>query len=120
MPSSACALIRSLGFTGTVKSPTYGLLETYCVAGWKIIHLDLYRIEDPEELEYLALADQLDSRSLLLVEWPAKAESALPAPDLDLHFIPKGDALAVNSFAHSDSGIVLANKALRDFHDPSS
>ena len=71
----ARALIHALGYQGYVKSPTYGLLESYAVAGFSILHLDLYRIEDPEELEYLALRD-LSPR----IEMPEKLRLAAAAP----------------------------------------
>ena len=82
----ARAYIQSLGFSGYVKSPSYGLLETYEAGGQKILHLDLYRIEDPEELEYLALRDLFDDDSVLLVEWPDRGKHHLPGPDLVLEF----------------------------------
>jgi len=116
----ARALIQSLGFEGRVKSPTYGILETYAAGGWQIIHLDLYRIEEPEEVEFLALADQFGKQTLLLVEWPAKAEAVLPAPDLELRFTHNESRHTIECFTHSDSGIELANNVLRHFHHPCS
>jgi tRNA threonylcarbamoyladenosine biosynthesis protein TsaE len=82
----ARAYIHALGFTGYVKSPSYGLLEIYQAGGQTVLHLDLYRIEDPEELEYLAIRDQFDSGAVLLVEWPDRGGRALPAPDIVLDF----------------------------------
>ena len=82
----ARAYVHALGFQGYVKSPSYGLLETYDVGSQKVLHLDLYRIEDPEELEYLALRDLFDSQTALLVEWPERGINHLPAPDLVLEF----------------------------------
>lgn len=80
------AYIHALGFEGYVKSPSYGLLETYDVAGQTVLHLDLYRIEDPEELEYLAIRDLYGESTVLMVEWPDRGEHFLPAPDLVLEF----------------------------------
>jgi tRNA threonylcarbamoyladenosine biosynthesis protein TsaE len=88
----ARAYVHALGFEGYVKSPSYGLLEIYEVGGRNVLHLDLYRIEDPEELEYLAIRDQYDERAVLLVEWPDRGGQALPAPDMVLDFGEK-DAL---------------------------
>jgi tRNA threonylcarbamoyladenosine biosynthesis protein TsaE len=82
----ARAYIHALGYAGYVKSPSYGLLETYEAGGQNILHLDLYRIEDPEELEFLALRDLFDDQSVLLVEWPDRGEHYLPKPDLVLDF----------------------------------
>lgn len=80
------AFARALGYPGRVKSPTYGLLERYDVAGVFLLHLDLYRLEDPAELDYLALRDLFDAQTLLLIEWPAKGGLSLPAADLELLF----------------------------------
>lgn len=75
-------LLRALGFRGTVRSPTYTLVEPYQVAGHQLYHLDLYRLSDPEELDYLGLRDLLGTTSILLVEWPERAGGALPVADL--------------------------------------
>ncbi len=82
----ARALIHGLGYTGRVKSPTYGLLESYTAAGFTILHLDLYRVESGVELDYLAIRDLFDNNSLLLIEWPEKGAGFLPQPDLELNF----------------------------------
>ena len=78
----ARSLIRSLGHTGTVPSPTYTLLEPYNISGRRVYHADLYRIADPEELEYLGWSDLQDA--LLLVEWPERAPELLQAADLKI------------------------------------
>jgi tRNA threonylcarbamoyladenosine biosynthesis protein TsaE len=82
----ARALIQYLGYAGRVKSPTYGLLETYSTGGMNTLHLDLYRIDDPGDVEELAIRDLFDERSLLLVEWPEKGGNFLPAPDVEIFF----------------------------------
>ena len=74
--------IQGLGHKGRVKSPTYTLIEPYEVAGRRLQHLDLYRLADPEELEYLGLRDTLDGETILLVEWPEKGGELLPPADL--------------------------------------
>ena len=106
----ARAYIHSLGFTGYVKSPSYGLLETYAVGGQKVLHLDLYRIEDPEELEYLALRDLFDDESVLLVEWPDRGGYYLPKPDLVLDFDENDETRFIRCRAHSDRGRNLSEK----------
>jgi len=106
----ARAYVHALGFTGYVKSPSYGLLETYEAGGQKILHLDLYRIEDPEELEYLALRDLFGDQSVLLVEWPDRGKHHLPGPDLVLEFGEKGEARFVSCLVRSDRGRKLAQK----------
>ena len=88
----ARALLRALGVGERVKSPTYSLLERYMVNGRDAFHLDLYRIADAGELEWLGL-DELDSpESLVLVEWPERGRGALPAPDLEVALEHDGTA----------------------------
>jgi tRNA threonylcarbamoyladenosine biosynthesis protein TsaE len=80
----ARGILRGLGHVGAVKSPTYSLIEPYEPTGHLVFHLDLYRLGDPQELEYLGLRDLLGGERLLLVEWPERAGAALPPPDLDV------------------------------------
>jgi tRNA threonylcarbamoyladenosine biosynthesis protein TsaE len=75
-------LLRALGHQGTVRSPTYTLMEPYQVAGRELFHLDLYRLADPGELEYLGVRELLDGGGALLVEWPEQGRGGLPAADL--------------------------------------
>jgi len=110
----ARAYIHSLGFPGYVKSPSYGLLEIYEAGGQKILHLDLYRIEDPEELEYLAIRDLFDDDSVLLVEWPDRGKHHLPGPDLVLEFDETDEVRFVRCRAHSELGLGLAGKISRN------
>jgi tRNA threonylcarbamoyladenosine biosynthesis protein TsaE len=74
-------LLRALGFPGRVKSPSYGLIESYTIDGRDIHHLDLYRLGHGEEIAYLGLEDLLGEGSLLLVEWPERGEGWLPTAD---------------------------------------
>jgi len=110
----ARAYIHSLGFTGYVKSPSYGLLETYVAGGQKVLHLDLYRIEDPEELEFLAIRDLFDDDTALLVEWPDRGEHHLPAPDLVLDFEEKDEVRFIRCVCCSERGKILSDEAIRD------
>jgi tRNA threonylcarbamoyladenosine biosynthesis protein TsaE len=80
------ALIHALGYTDRVKSPTYGLLELCRLADKQAVHLDLYRISDPGELEFLGLEDLMDERSIVLIEWPDRGGSWLPAADFVFRF----------------------------------
>jgi len=111
----ARAFIQALGFKGYVKSPSYGLLESYELAGVTVLHLDLYRIEDPEELEYLAIRDLFDANSVLLVEWPRKGMDHLPAPDLELKFDEDKESRFVCSFAKTTAGFELNQSVLQGF-----
>ena len=79
----ARGLLRALGVQGTVRSPTYTLLEPYDLGGGRtLIHLDLYRLNGPAELEPLGLRDYPPERCWWLVEWPERGGARLPAPDL--------------------------------------
>ena len=78
----ARGLLRALGVTGAIRSPTYTLLEPYEIAGSSLIHLDLYRLAGERELEPLGLRDHPPERCWWLVEWPERGEGRLPPPDL--------------------------------------
>ena len=80
----ARGILRGLGHTGPVKSPTYTLLEPYTLGSREILHFDFYRIEDPEELSFIGIDDLMGSAALKLVEWPEHATDRLPAPDVDI------------------------------------
>lgn len=81
----ARALLQTLGAGERIKSPTYSLLERYCLRdGRDAFHLDLYRIAAPGELEWLGLDDLRDDRALVLIEWPERGGAALPPADLEI------------------------------------
>jgi tRNA threonylcarbamoyladenosine biosynthesis protein TsaE len=87
-------LLHALGHVGTVRSPTYTLVETYPLSDARVdrvAHFDLYRLCSPEELEDMGFRDYLDD-SLVLIEWPEKAVGALPVPDLNVCFAMTTDA----------------------------
>gem|GEM_PF-180136 len=100
-------ILRGLGYAGPVRSPTYTLLEPYKLGTMCLYHLDLYRLGDPEELEYLGLRDLLDGRNLLLVEWPERGWSVLPAPDLTIRIEHANEARSLDLATHGSFGIDL-------------
>lgn len=84
----ARAWLRSLGVAGTIRSPTYTLVERYPLGDSEALHLDLYRIGSGGELEFLGLDDV--SAWLWLVEWPERGAGGLPAPDLEIELALDG------------------------------
>jgi tRNA threonylcarbamoyladenosine biosynthesis protein TsaE len=100
----ARALLRALGVDARIKSPTYSLVESYELGDLAIHHLDLYRIADPGELEWLGLADLASGRHLILIEWPQRAGDVLPPPDLIVHLDHAGAARAIALEALSSRG----------------
>ena len=89
--SFARALLTALGVGERVKSPTYSLIEGYVARDRPAWHLDLYRIADPGELEWLGLDSLADPSALVLVEWPERGAGALPAADMELQLSYAGD-----------------------------
>jgi tRNA threonylcarbamoyladenosine biosynthesis protein TsaE len=101
-------LLRGLGHRGAVKSPTYTLMEPYEVAGRDVFHLDLYRLSDPGELEYLGVRDLLGDRAVLLVEWPERGVGELPPADLSIHidYLDRGRRLRFEACTETGSGLL--------------
>jgi len=79
--------IRALGHQGTVKSPSYTLIEPYQLAKLQVFHVDLYRLVAPEELHFLGLQELLQADSICLIEWPERGEDVLPPADVVLRFV---------------------------------
>ena len=98
----ARALLRALGVAGAIRSPTYTLVERYPVEGGEAWHLDLYRIGDAGELEFLGLDE--GAAELWLVEWPERGGAALPRADLQVDLSVEGNGRAARLVAASPQG----------------
>ena len=97
-------ILRAMGYAGAVKSPTFTLVEPYSFAGGQVFHFDLYRLNDPEELEYIGIDDYFGDQNLCLVEWPEKAKDTLPASDLDVKLLITGRSRRAGLAARSVFG----------------
>ena len=94
-------LLRAAGHQGAVKSPTYTLVEEYEVNGRRLFHFDLYRLKDPEELEWMGMEDYLNQEALCCIEWPQMGEGFLPMADVEvrLNYFQQQRAAEINMLA---------------------
>lgn len=87
-------LLQSMGHQGSVKSPTYTLVEPYNISGKDVFHFDLYRLNDPYELELMGIRDYLETENaLFLFEWPSKGGEEIPAAELTINIEKSEDEL---------------------------
>lgn len=100
----ARGLLRAAGASGTLRSPTYTLMEPYTVGSQAFLHLDLYRLADPEEVEQLGLRDFPPESTIWLVEWPQRGAGHLPAPDLEVHLATVGEGRVAELDLHPTGG----------------
>jgi len=108
----ARSIIRALGFEGRVKSPSYGLIESYPGSAMNVVHLDLYRLCDPAEVVDLGIEAYLDEPAVLLIEWPERGLGQLP---------PANWLIEIRDW--SESGEAMTARELRLTHpsaDPKS
>ena len=100
-------LLHALGHVGVVKSPTFTLVEPYAVAGQNTYHFDLYRLKDPNELEFVGFRDYLRDSNVCLVEWAERAAEVLPLPDIDVVINKADHKRIVQLMSRTDRGIAL-------------
>ncbi len=100
-------VLRALGYEGPVKSPTYTLVEPYDLGPGRINHFDLYRMEDPEELEFLGIRDYLEGQGVCIVEWPERGAGVLPSADVDVFIVRVDHARSVRLVPNSDDGAAI-------------
>ena len=97
-------IMRGLGHEGAVKSPTYTIVEPYEDLDPPAYHFDLYRLGDPEELEYMGIRDYFQDRNLCVIEWPGRGIGILPEPDLLVSLGKDGDGRRARVSAPTNRG----------------
>ena len=100
-------MLRGLGHAGAVKSPTFTLVEPYVFGNLHFYHFDLYRLNDPGELEFLGVRDYLDGNGVCVVEWAERAQGVLPSPDVDIMIEPTETGRMVRIMTLTPQGDVL-------------
>ena len=112
----ARGFIQASGFDGVVKSPTYTLVEPYPINHERMCyHFDLYRLADPEELEFTGARDYFNDNDVCLVEWPEKAEGFLPPADWVCEFSHHNEGRDLIISALTEKGKSLMLQVFGDF-----
>lgn len=100
----ARGIMRGLGYTGKVKSPTYTLVELYELSRLNLYHFDLYRFNNPQELMDAGFRDNFDGGNICLVEWPERAAGLLPQADLEISLVVESSGRRLAVVAETEPG----------------
>ncbi len=103
-------LLRGYGFSGAVKSPTYTLVEPYEFDQCQLYHFDLYRLADPEEVEYLGVEDYFQPANLCIVEWAERGAGVIPPADLSITLALAGTGRELHCQSHTEKGARISKR----------
>ncbi len=107
-------VVQGFGHTGKVKSPTYTLVEPYELADKQVYHFDLYRLADPEELEFMGIRDYFNTDSVCLIEWPQKGAGLLPEADLLITMAYLDEQRTITMRAMTENGVSVLSQLNND------
>jgi tRNA threonylcarbamoyladenosine biosynthesis protein TsaE len=96
--------LREAKVKGSVKSPTYTLVESYELPDYTVHHFDLYRVQNPSELLSIGIEEYFDVNTVCFIEWPERGEGVLPPPDLTLQWLPTDKGRLIQITAHTPVG----------------
>lgn len=96
--------VRGMGHQGNVKSPTYTLVEPYELPPWQVYHFDLYRLSDPEELEYMGIRDYFSDHCCCFIEWPEKGAGVLANADIIINIVYQEEQRVIEFISCSSRG----------------
>ena len=103
-------ILQAFGHRGAVKSPTYTLVESYELGSAQVHHFDLYRLGDPEELEFIGIRDYLEPGNYCLIEWPNRGAGILPTPDLKVRLDVTKNGRQVKITSETEMGELVLSK----------
>jgi tRNA threonylcarbamoyladenosine biosynthesis protein TsaE len=101
------AMLRHLGVTSAIKSPTFSLIESYSLSNLQIHHFDLYRINEEIELDYIGFRDYFSHNAVCCIEWPERAPNSIESIDIAFSLKIKGAGREIHAHAFSSAAITM-------------